>query len=135
MRLSCPCSNTELGSVQAMTATPVDKTYVMLMVADMARAIRFYTEAFEVTVMINSPYWSEFTVAGSTIALHPGGTGGQTKTGLGFEVKDLDAALQRATDVGAVITSPARERAQERIRVAELADTEGNVITVAELMG
>jgi uncharacterized glyoxalase superfamily protein PhnB len=36
-----------------MTATPVDKTYVMLMVADMARAMRFYTEAFAATVVIN----------------------------------------------------------------------------------
>jgi predicted enzyme related to lactoylglutathione lyase len=117
-----------------MTATPVEKTYVMLMVADMARAMRFYTEAFAVTVVIDSPYWSEFVVAGSTIALHPGGSGNQTRTGLGFEVKDLDAALQRATEAGGRITSPSRERAQERIRVAEIADTEGNLITVAELI-
>jgi predicted enzyme related to lactoylglutathione lyase len=117
-----------------MTATPVDKTYVMLMVADMARAMRFYTEAFAVSVVINSPYWSEFVVAGSTIALHPGGSGNQTQTGLGFEVKDLDAALQRATEAGGRITSSPRERAQERIRVAEIADTEGNLITVAELI-
>jgi extradiol dioxygenase family protein len=53
-----------------MTATPVEKTYVMLMVADMTRTLRFYTEAFGVTVVINSPHWSEFIVAGTTIALH-----------------------------------------------------------------
>jgi predicted enzyme related to lactoylglutathione lyase len=117
-----------------MTATPVDKTYVMLMVADMARAIRFYTEAFAVNVGLSSPYWSEFTVAGTNIALHPGGSGSETRTGLGFEVKDLDAALQRATEVGGRITSPPRNRPEERIRVAELADTEGNLITVAELL-
>lgn len=28
-----------------MTATPVERAYVMLMVADMTRALRFYTEA------------------------------------------------------------------------------------------
>jgi predicted enzyme related to lactoylglutathione lyase len=117
-----------------MTATPVEKTYVMLMVADMARAMRFYTEAFAVAVAIDSPYWSEFVVAGSTIALHPGGSGNPTQTGLGFQVKDLDAALQRTTEAGGRITSPPRERAQERIRVAEIADTEGNLVTVAELM-
>jgi predicted enzyme related to lactoylglutathione lyase len=117
-----------------MTATPVDKTYVMLMVADMARAMRFYTEAFAVSVGLSSPYWSEFTVAGTNIALHPGGSGSETPTGLGFEVKDLDAALQRATEVGGRITSPPRNRPEERIRVAELADTEGNLITVAELL-
>jgi len=117
-----------------MTATPVDKTYVMLMVADMTRAMRFYTEAFAVNVGLSSPYWSEFTVAGTNIALHPGGSGSATRTGLGFEVKDLDAALQRATEVGGRITSPPRNRPEERIRVAELADTEGNLITVAELL-
>ena len=118
-----------------MTATAVEKTYVMLMVADMTRALRFYTDAFAVSVVISSPYWSEFTVAGSNIALHPGGSGDETRTGLGFEVKDLDAALLRATGVGGRITSPPRERPQERIRVAEIADTEGNLITVAELLG
>jgi predicted enzyme related to lactoylglutathione lyase len=118
-----------------MTATPVEKTYVMLMVADMTRALRFYTEAFTVTVVMSSPYWSEFTVAGSNIVLHPGGSGSETRTGLGFEVKDLDGALQRATEVGGRITTPPRERPEEQIRVAELADTEGNLITVAELLG
>ena len=117
-----------------MTATPVDKTYVMLMVADMTRALRFYTEAFAVNVVMSSPYWSEFMVAGANIALHPGGSGEETRTGLGFEVHNLDAAVQRATDVGGKITSPPRERPEERIRVAELADTEGNLITVAELL-
>jgi len=117
-----------------MTATPVDKTYIMLMVADMTRAMQFYAEAFDVKVVINSPYWSEFMVAGTNIALHPGGTGTETRTGLGFEVQNLDLALERATEVGGRITTPPRERPEERIRVAELADTEGNVITVAELI-
>ena len=117
-----------------MTATPVDKTYIMLMVADMSRALRFYTEAFAVTVVVNSPYWSEFIVAGTTVALHPGGGGTETRTGLGFEVQNLEAALERATEVGGRITSPPRERPDERIRVAEVTDTEGNLITVAELI-
>ncbi len=117
-----------------MTATPVDKTYIMLMVADMSRAMRFYTQAFDVNVVMTSPYWSEFSVAGANIALHPGGSATETRTGLGFEVQNLDVALERATEVGGRITSPPRERPDERIRVAELADTEGNVITVAELI-
>jgi predicted enzyme related to lactoylglutathione lyase len=79
--------------------------------------------------------WSEFTVAGTTIALHPGSSGDQTRTGLGFEVEDLDAALQRATEVGGRISAPQRDRSEERIRVAELLDTEGNLITVAEVKG
>ena len=117
-----------------MAATPVEKTYIMVMVADMPRAMRFYTEAFDVTVVMSSPYWSEFIVAGTTVALHPGGGGTETRTGLGFEVQNLEVALERATEVGGRITSPPRERPDERIRVAEVADTEGNLITVAELI-
>ena len=83
--------------------------------------------------MISSPHWSEFILAGTNIALHPGVGGNDTRTGLGFEVNDLDAALQRAIEAGGRIKSPPRERPEEQIRVAELADTEGNLITVAEV--
>jgi lactoylglutathione lyase len=112
---------------------PVTKTYVMLMVADMTRALKFYTDVFDVSVSFESPHWSEFTVAGATIALHSGGSGADTQTGLGFEVDDLDAALQRAGDAGGKVTSPPRDRPGEGIRIAEVADTEGNHLYVAEL--
>jgi predicted enzyme related to lactoylglutathione lyase len=50
-------------------------------------------------------------------------------------VEDLDAALERATEVGGRVRMTPRDRPEERIRVAELVDTEGNLITVAELNG
>jgi predicted enzyme related to lactoylglutathione lyase len=112
---------------------PVTKTYVMLMVADMARALRFYTDAFDASVSFDSAHWSEFTVAGATIALHSGGSGADTQTGLGFEVDDLDAAIQQASDAGGRVTSPIRDRPDEGIRIAEIADTEGNRLSVAEV--
>jgi predicted enzyme related to lactoylglutathione lyase len=87
---------------------PVTKTYVMLMVADMARALKFYTEAFDASASFDSPHWSEFRVAGATIALHSGGTGANTQTGLGFEVDDLEAAIQQVSDAGGQVTSPLR---------------------------
>ncbi len=48
MRRSFPCSS--VGSRD--DGTPVEKTYVMLMVADMTRALRFYTEAFAFSLLI-----------------------------------------------------------------------------------
>ena len=118
-----------------MTATPVDKTYVMLMVADMTRAVRFLFRSFRGECEGSArPTGASSPWRGANIALHPGGSGSETRTGLGFEVKDLDAALQRATEVGGRITSPPRNRPEERIRVAEIADTEGNLITVAQLL-
>jgi predicted enzyme related to lactoylglutathione lyase len=76
----------------------VRKTYFMLMVVEMDRALRFYAEAFDGIVALHSPYWSEVVVAGATVALHPGRVGDDRETGLGFEVDDLDAALEHATD-------------------------------------
>jgi len=120
-----------------MPGVQVRKTYFILRVADMDRAVRFYTEAFAASVRFSSAEWSELTVAGATVALHPAGTGAQTPTGLGssglgFEVDDLDEALRLTTAVGGRVTSPPRDRPRERIRLAEVADPEGNLLTVAE---
>ena len=104
----------------------------MLMVQDMERALRFYADGLGGTVTLRTPYWSELTVAGATIALHPGGAEGDRDTGLGFEVDDLYAALETATSLGGRTTDPPRERRSEGIRIAQLADTEGNIVSIAE---
>jgi predicted enzyme related to lactoylglutathione lyase len=124
-----------MGSVRGMGATQVRKTYFIVVVADMDRAVRFYAEAFGASVVFSSAEWSEVTVTGTTIALHPGGDGTETATGLGFEVDDLDGALRQVTRAGGRVTSPARDRPAERIRLAQVADSEGNVLTVAEARG
>jgi predicted enzyme related to lactoylglutathione lyase len=115
-----------------MAAARVQKTYFMLVVTDMDRAVRFYTQAFGASVVFGSVEWSEVSVAGATVALHPGGDGTETATGLGFEVEDLDVALREVTRAGGQVRSPARDRPAERIRLAQVADTEGNLLTVAE---
>ena len=115
-----------------MTGTAVHKAYFMLMVAEMDRAVQFYVDAVAATVSLHTPYWSEVVLAGATVALHPGRTGGDTATGLGFEVNDLDAALQTATSLGGRVTDAPRDRPGEGIRIAQLADTEGNILSVAE---
>jgi lactoylglutathione lyase len=115
-----------------MASVQVHKTYFIVVVADMERALRFYQEAFGASVVFCSAEWSEVDVAGSTVALHPGGDGTGTLTGLGFEVADLDAALRQVVHAGGRVTRPARDRPAERIRLAEVADTEGNLLTVAE---
>src|SRR3954452_2333015 len=103
-----------------MAAIQVRKTYFILVVADMDRAMRFYAEAFDASVVFSSAEWSEVRVAGATVALHPGGDGTETATGLGFEVDDLEAALHQATRAGGRVTSPARDRPSEHIRLAQV---------------
>jgi predicted enzyme related to lactoylglutathione lyase len=118
-----------------VTGTVVHKTYFMLLVAEMERAVQFYVNAFAATVSLHTPYWSELVVAGATVALHPGRTGGDIDTGLGFEVDDLDAALGTAVRLGGRVTAAPRDRPREGIRIAQLADTEGNILSVAEPTG
>jgi lactoylglutathione lyase len=118
-----------------MAAMRVRKTYFIVVVGDMDRAVRFYTEAFGASVVFSTAQWSEVMVAGATVALHPGGDGTVTVTGLGFEVDDLEAGLRQVTRAGGRVTSPARDRPAERIRLAQVADTEGNLLTVAESRG
>src|SRR6478735_12517735 len=108
----------------------VRRTYFMLMVVDMDRAVHFYAEAFAATVALHTPHWSELVLAGATVALHPGRTGGDSNTGLGFEVDDLDVALATAVSLGGRVVDPPRDRPGEGIRIAQLADTEGNIISV-----
>ena len=108
------------------------KAYLILMVVEMDRALQFYAGAFSAFVSLHTPYWSELVVAGATIALHPGRTGPDGYTGLGLEVDDLEAALEAATSFGARIIDPPRARPEERIRIAQIADTEGNILSIAE---
>ena len=106
----------------------------MLLVADMERAVRFYTEALGGELAVSSPEWSEVNVAGATVALHAGGAGADTPTGLGFEVDDIDGAVSAVVAAGGHVIGEPRERPQERIRLAEVADSEGNWITVAQTL-
>ena len=90
-----------------MPAVRVSKTYFMLVVADMERAVRFYTDALGGELAVSSPGWSEVNVAGATVALHAGGVGADTPTGLGFEVDDIDSAVSAVVAAGGhVIDEP-----------------------------
>jgi predicted enzyme related to lactoylglutathione lyase len=110
----------------------VTKTYFMLMAKDMDRALAFYRDALGLGELFSSPDWSELRAGGAVVALHGGGDGTPTRTGLGFEVDDLAAACTAVTDAGGTILMPPADRAEERIRLAEVQDPEGNSFSLAE---
>jgi predicted enzyme related to lactoylglutathione lyase len=113
----------------------VTKTYFMLMVKDMDRAVRFYEAAIGLSSVFTSPEWSELACGGATVALHGGGDGSPTRTGLGFEVDDLEAACSAVTSAGGTILMPPSDRAGEGIRLADAQDTEGNSFSLAQPVG
>ncbi|HEY8093383.1 MAG TPA: VOC family protein [Acidimicrobiales bacterium] len=111
----------------------VIKAYFMLMVDDMDRATAFYRDAFGLSGGFISPEWSELTWGDATVAFHGGRGGGEHRpTGLGFEVDDLDAACAAVAAAGGTIVMAPSDRPGEPIRLAEVADPEGNVVSIAQ---
>jgi lactoylglutathione lyase len=104
----------------------------MLMVADMDRATAFYRDALGLHVRYPTPDWTELCWADAIVALHTGGSGAMTRTGLGFEVDDLDAALASVQAFGGRVVKAPTVTPGEPIRLAEVADPEGNVFSLAQ---
>jgi predicted enzyme related to lactoylglutathione lyase len=109
------------------------KTYFMLLVTDMDRAAAFYTRALHLKERFRSPEWSELDSGGATIALHAGKKAHvSTETGLGFEVDDVNAACVRVKEAGGTIVSAPKQQEHVDLRLAVVADTEGNTFTLAQ---
>jgi predicted enzyme related to lactoylglutathione lyase len=113
----------------------VAKTYFMLPVEDMSRAIAFYRTAFDLELLYETPDWSEFSCAEAvSVALHSGMEGG-VDSGLGFQVDDLEEACRMVESAGGRVVHPPHDRPGEPIRLAVVTDTESNRINVAEPLG
>jgi len=108
----------------------VRKTLFMLMTADMDRAVAFYRDALGLRA--TSSHWSELAWGDATIALHAGGDGTYTETGLGFEVEDLDEGCAAVLAHGGQVRRAPADRPGEPIRLADVVDPEGNGFSLSQ---
>ena len=113
----------------------IESVMFMLMAQDMDRAVAFYRNVVGVDVRSASPQSSELTRGDATVALHGGGDGEFHDTGLSFQVGDLDAACREVTRGGGRVLKGPEDRPGEPIRLAHLADTEGNGFTMSQYVG
>src|SRR5207245_2767398 len=104
-------------------AMKITKTYFMVMAADVARGANFYRKAFGLTTKYESPFWTELSADGATIALHHGGGDEARDTGLGFYVDDLEAACDAVKAAGGKIAKEPEDRTGEGIRLATAVDS------------
>lgn len=105
----------------------VTRTYFMLNVVDMARAVAFYKEVLGPVIRYESETWTEIKIGDATVALHAGG-GEPRPSGLTVEVVDLDEACDAVTRMGGLVEEgPLR---QGTVTLAEVLDSEGNAFTV-----
>ena len=110
----------------------VTKTYFMVMVSEMDRALGFYRNVFGLDVQYSSREWSELGGPNTVVALHGGRSEGPVDIGLGFEVEDLDEACAAVEAGGGEVVKPPTEREGEGFRLAIVSDPEGNRFSLAQ---
>ncbi len=108
---------------------------VMLWAQDMDRAVCFMRDALGLEVGFQSPHWSELKHGDTVIALHGGGDGTPNRSGLGFQVSDVEAACAAAKEHGATVLKAPETRPGEPIKLAELRDPDGNEWTLSQYIG
>ena len=103
--------------------------YAIKFVGDMDSAVRFYRDTLGMTLLFQSPFWSEFDTGETKLALHPASDenpAGSVQLGLGVE--DLDSFHADALNNGISFTSPPRE--VHGSRIARFLDPDGAEISI-----
>lgn len=107
----------------------------LLMVQDMNRALKFYRDTMGFTEGFTSPHWSELRFGDAVLALHGGGDGSPSRTGLSLQYEDVSKAFEVALSSGAVKVSAPERREGEPIVLASIRDPEGNEIMLTQYIG
>jgi predicted enzyme related to lactoylglutathione lyase len=107
----------------------VTETFFSLGVADMDRAIAFYTSSLGAVAIWTSPRWSSVQIAGVRVGLFSDPKHGGARTGLHFCVSDIETACASVKRCGGKVVTPSAEVAPA-IFIAEVSDTEGNIFAL-----
>lgn len=103
-----------------------EKVKFMLLASDMARAVRFYRQAFGLDEVFLSPHWSELAYGTSIIAFHSGHDGSPNPTGLSFQFTDVFEAAEGIEKAGGHVLEVPNQREGEPILLGRYRDPEGN---------
>lgn len=96
--------------------------------ADAERAAGFYHSVFDAEIVRQNPHITELSVGGGVIAIHGGGEGKQTWTGLSFQVADVVAGAQEVVAAGGKCAREPQPENGEPPHLAMCEDTDGNQI-------
>jgi lactoylglutathione lyase len=104
----------------------VERVKYVIWAADMNRAVRFYRDVLGGEVVKKSEIITEVVIGGATIAIHSGGDGSRTWTGLSFQVADVTAGGQEVVAAGGQLTREPQPEGDEPPHLAMCVDPEGN---------
>ena len=120
--------------------------YVIVVVSDMTRSVKFYRDTLGLPLKFESKDWTEFQTGTTTLALHGGGTPPPPSRGadperaiagacsIGFTVENLQKVFEQLTSRGANFALPPSERKDEGIRLAVCLDPDGLPVSFAEAL-
>ena len=118
-----------------MSQANVECVKFVIYVQDMDRAVVFYRGVFGLGLKYFSEHWSELTFGDAIVALHGGGAGQRTETGLSFQVADAVSACAAVEQGGGAIAAPPESRPGEPILLARAVDPEGNGFMISQFVG
>jgi lactoylglutathione lyase len=104
----------------------VERVKYVIWAASSARAAEFYQSAFAARVVKTNHHITELEIAGALIAIHNGGEGQKTWTGIAFQVPDILVAVEEVLACGGGLTRELQEEDGEAAHLAMCYDTEGN---------
>lgn len=109
---------------------------VILLVSNMEKSIKFYSETLELSIKTRSNDWTEFFNNDTVLALHPApkkksvpkrGSG----TLVGFEVTDLDSTVKSLREKRVKFFKKPKEEPFGKHAIVQ--DPDGHLISIAEI--
>ncbi|MGZ0654877.1 VOC family protein [Coraliomargarita sp. W4R53] len=113
----------------------VEKLKYTIWASDADRAADFYVNCFGARITRQNPHITELEVAGGLIAIHGAGEGGQTWTGLTFQVADVVAGAAEVIAAGGKCARAPQPENGEAPHLAMCEDTDGNQIMLSRARG
>jgi lactoylglutathione lyase len=109
---------------------------VILLVSNMEKSIKFYSETLELPIKTRSKDWTEFFNNDTVLALHPAPkkktilrTGSGTL--VGFEVTDLDSTVKKLKERRVKFFKRPKEEPFGKLAIVQ--DPDGHLISIAEI--
>jgi lactoylglutathione lyase len=109
---------------------------VILLVSNMEKSIKFYSETLELPIKTRSKDWTEFFNNDTVLALHPApkkktilNTGSGTL--VGFEVTDLDSTVKKLKERRVKFFKRPKEEPFGKHAIVQ--DPDGHLISIAEI--
>lgn len=113
----------------------VERIKVVLWAAETDRAVQFWCGVFGGVVVRRNPAITEIEIAGGLIAIHSGGEGRRTWTGLGIQVADVEVGAAEVLAAGGGLTREPQPENGEPPHLAMCVDTEGNEFMLSRRRG